>query len=286
VSRLPRWLVLALPGFVSAFALASLLPAEDVMKGKFTGSSWNFELGTAYAFPSEMLLDDGKGIVLALTNQAVNLDWLNGWVDRRWVLDNMVANQNEEDRVLVAYVGFHANGRLEGFSWYFASGDGCGFCSSGQIQSTVKLAKGRLQGAIKGEDESFAIDIEIDIPVQQELPGERLPAGGGDPAAAYLALKDVLHSENRGGAWDMLDAEWKDILKERTPEQLQEFYLALVSEKVPAQPKIVGGYVDGDRAVLLFEAEEHWGKVRGEARMDRENGVWKYDDSWRDVRFD
>ncbi|HUP24015.1 MAG TPA: hypothetical protein VNB06_13860 [Thermoanaerobaculia bacterium] len=37
--------------------------------------------------------------------------------------------------------------------------------------------------------------------------------------------------------------------------------------------------------MLLFEAEEHWGKVRGEARMDRENGVWKYDDSWRDGAF-
>jgi hypothetical protein len=286
LSKPPRRPILALSFFAAAFPFASVLPAEDVMKGKFTGSSWNFELGTAYAFPSEMLLDDGKGIVLALTNQGLNTDWLTGWVDRRWVLDNMVANQNDDDRVLVAYVGFHPDGKLEGFSWYFASGDGCGFCSSGSIQSTVKVANGRLEGTIKGEEDGYAIDLELDIPVQGEFPGQPLPAGGGDPGKAYLAFKDAVHSEQRAGAWDMLDTEWKDILKERTPEQLQEFYAELASEKVSAQPKVVGGYVAGDRAVLLFEAEEHWGKVRGEARMDREAGVWKYDDSWRTVRFE
>lgn len=277
-----QWLCLV----VALGAAAAPAPAQDVMKGKFEGSSWTFELGTAYAFPSEMLLDDGKGIVLALTNQGLNVDWLNAWVNRRWVLDHMVANQNDEDRVLVAYLGFHADGKLEGLSWYFGSGDGCGFCSSGAIQSTVKLERGRLKGTVKGKEDSYSIDLEIDVPVQREFPGQRLPAGGGDPAAAYLAFKDVLFSETRAGAWDMLDSEWHDILKERTPEQLQEFYTALTSEKVSQQVKIVGGYVDGDRAVLLFEGEEHWGKVYGEVRMDRENGVWKYDDAWRDAKLE
>jgi hypothetical protein len=270
----------------SSLALAPALPAEDVAKGKFTGSSWNFEVATAFAFPSEMLLDDAKGIVLALTNDGVDEEWLSAWVDRRWVLDNMVANQNDDDRVLVAYVGFQPDGKLEGFSWYFASGDGCGFCSSGEIQSTVKLVKGRLVGTIKGEEDSYSIDLEIDVPVQPEFPGARLPAGGAEPGAAYLALRDVLYSGNRALAWDMLDSEWKEILKDRTPEGREEFFGALISEKVSEKPKIVGGYSEGDRAVLQFEAEESYGTLRGEVRMDREGGVWKYDDSWRTVKLE
>jgi hypothetical protein len=272
--------------FTGILALAPALPAEDVAKGKFEGSSWSFEIATAYAFPSEMLLDDGKGIVLALTNDALDQAWLSAWVDRRWVLDNMVANSDEDNRVLVAYVGFHPDGRLEGFTWYFASGDGCGFCSSGEIRSTAKLQAGRLKGAIQGKEDSYSIDVEIDVPVQPELPGKALPAGGAEPGAAFLALRDVLYSQNRAGAWDMLDAEWKDILEDRDPEGREEFFSALVSEKVSQQPKIVGGYVDGDRAVLLVEAEESWGSSRGEVRMDREAGVWKYDDAWRTVKLE
>jgi hypothetical protein len=279
--RSPAFVILA-----ASLVTAPALLAEDVMKGKFTGATWNFELGTAYAFPSQRLIGDEPGIVLALTNQGLNVDWLNGWVDRRWVLDNLVANQDDDNRVLVAYVGFHPDGRLDGFTWYFASGDGCGFCSSGDIRSTVKLAGGRLRGKIQGEEDDYAIDVEIDVPVQAPHMGKSLPAGGGEPAAAYLAFRDALYSDEPAGAHDMLDLEWKEILKDQTPEQLQGFYAELASEKVSRGPKVVGGYVDGDRAVLLFEAEESWGKVRGEARMDRENGVWKYDDSWRTVKFE
>ena len=286
MSKSARWVGFTLWCAGASFALASALPAQQVAKGKFSGSSWSFEVATAYAFPGKMLLDDGKGIVLALTNDAVDQEWLSAWVDRRWVLDNMVANQNEEDRVLVAYVGFHPDGKLEGLSWYFASGDGCGFCSSGKIQSTVKVLEGRLKGTIKGQEDDYSLDVEIDIPLQRELPGVRLPTGGDAPAAAYLALRDVLYSENRAPAWEMLDSEWKEILKDRTPEQKEEFFAALISEKVSKEPKIVGGYTQDDRAVLLFEADESYGKVRGEVRMDREAGVWKYDDSWRTIKFD
>jgi hypothetical protein len=263
--------------------VSSAAGAEDRAVGRFVGSNWNFELGSAYAFPGDELLGDGRGILLALTNAGLNEGWLSAWKDRRWVLDHLIADSDEENAKLVVYLGFDTKGKLEGFSWYFGSGDGCGFCSNGAIVSTVKIAGGRLVGTIKGGDDDFSIDVDLDIPVQDERPGKPA-AADSDPAKAFLTFQSQLAAAEYGGLWAQLDSEWQDILKDRTPEQLETFYSNLGRDKLPPEVTVREVFIDGDRALVVYSGTASYGgKVQGEARMDREDGVWKYDDGWFDA---
>ena len=63
--------------------------------------------------------------------------------DRRHVIDDYF----RDEETLVAYFHFGKDGKYKGMSYYFASGDGCGFCYDGTVQSTVKIEKGRIDGA-------------------------------------------------------------------------------------------------------------------------------------------
>lgn len=256
-------------------------------KGKFSSTQWTFELGSAFAFPGELSFDEGKGVIVALTNAGLEPAEIAAWVDRRWVLDNWI----KDDETLVAYLEFSAAGVLKGVSWYFGSGDGCGFCASSEIRSTVKAAGGRLQGAVRGEvkdkdsgELEYAVDVELDTPIEVEFPGKRLPAAGGEPGAAYLEFHRLLREGKNAEVREKLDSEWKEHLAEASAEALSTFFSGL-QEKHPDTVQVVDGFVEGDRAVLRIRGEKPWGKLRGEVRLDREGGVWRYDHAWTTVEL-
>ena len=280
------WVIVAAAAFVAG-AQEKAAPASVGGKGKFSSTEWTFELGTAFAFPGELSFGDGKGVIVALTNAGLEPSELAVWVDRRWILDNWI----KDEETLIAYLEFTAAGEFKGVSWYFGSGDGCGYCSSSDIRSTVKAVGGRLQGAVKGEvkdtdtgELEYAIDLELDLPVQAELPGKPLPAGGGEPGAAYLEFHRLLREGKNAEVKERLDTEWKEDLASADAEALGRFFSGL-QEKHPDTVSIVDGFVEGDRAVLRIRGEKPWGKLRGEVRMDREAGVWRYDHAWTTVEF-
>jgi hypothetical protein len=268
---------------VLALLVASAVAAEDRATGSFESRNWSFELGSAYAFVGDELLGDGRGVVLALTNAAINYEWLDGWQDKRWMIDHYISDTDAENPSLVVYAGFDDKGGLDGFSWYFGSGDGCGFCSMGAIVSTVKIANGRLVGTLKGKADEVAIDVDLDLPVHEGPSGKQV-ANDAEPAQAFLAFHAALNAVEPAGIWDQLDTEWKKILEGRTPEELQSFYGQLAGERLPPELTVQEVWVDGDRALVVYAGvASYGGKVRGEARMDREEGVWKYDDAWFDA---
>jgi hypothetical protein len=202
------------------------------------------------------------------------------------VLDHLVSDTDSENPKLVAYLGFDLDGAYQGVSWYFGSGDGCGYCSSGKITSTVRISGGRLVGTVKGTEDDYAIDLDLDIPVQIEQPGTPAPLDS-EPAQALRAFHAELMSAEHGALWDRLDSEWKEILDGQTPEQLESFYSSLQTEHLPVDLQVREVYLEGDRALVVFEGKASYGgDLHGEARMDREEGVWKYDDAWLDVKLE
>lgn len=262
-------------------------PSSVGGKGKFSSKQWTFELGTAFAFPGDLSFDEGQGVIVALTNAGLEPAKLSVWVDRHWVLDNWV----KDEETLIAYLEFTTAGQFKGVSWYFGSGDGCGYCSSSEIHSTVKAAGGRLQGTVKGEvkdkdtgELEYAVDVELDAPIEAEFPGKRLPAAGGEVGAAYLEFHRLLREGKNAEVRERLDAEWKEQLADADAEALQRFYSDL-QEKHPDTVQVVDGFVEGDRAVLRIRGEKSWGKLRGEVRMDREGDAWRYDHAWTTVEM-
>jgi hypothetical protein len=106
---------------------------------------------------------------------------------------------------------------------------------------------------------------------------QRLPAGGGAPGKAYLAFNKALltgdiktlKSMAPKGAPMPPDAELKKML-------------TLMAAMAPRDPKVVEGFLSGNKAVLTVEAMVAGQKQKGTIEMALDAGVWTTGkESWK-----
>lgn len=157
--------------------------------------------------------------------------------------------------------------------------------SSGEVghYTAGKAAAGRLGGKYAftpedGQDITCAIEFDLaplgDVADAPPPPGVALPAGGGEPGKAYLAMNAAM----RAGDVDALaklmpPAQAAEIAKARsTPDFAAQ--LALMQAMTPEDVKVLGGRQDGDRAWLEFTATEGGQPRAGTVELKRESGRW------------
>jgi hypothetical protein len=261
-----RWTTLALLS-----ALPTLAAAAEARQatGKFEGKNWTFEAFGAYAFPAEVGMDDEPGYRVAVSNTGFQTEKLDRYYDREHVIDTFFADEES----LVVYFHFAKNGAYRGMTYYFGSGDGCGFCYDGSVQSTVKIANGRLKGKVKlaPKPDENSWDIDLDVPIAPASHGEPLPAGGGDPGRTYLAFHAALDAADRAALAPLLPEDSQAPFKE-SPEEEMAAYRKDHPEK---DLKVVQGWVDGERALLVVHGDTYYGKVETEVHLVREKGTWR-----------
>ncbi len=263
------------PGPVRAAEPAESRQAE----GTVSSRSWEWQAFGAYAFPAEVVIDDEPGIKVAISNSGFATTVLDRDFDREHMIDTFL----RDDETLVAYFHFSKSGAYEGLSYYFSSGDGCGFCYDSKVQSTVKVEKGRIHGSLKrvSEPDDIQFDLAFDVPVAPADYGDPLPAGGGEPGKAYAALHTALL------AWDYAGA--RPYFTEKVQADYAEKSEAIVQSFRKDHPdtsfRIVRGYGRGDRALLLVEGETSWAKVKTEVQMLREKGSWRLESEVLQVRL-
>ncbi len=252
-------------------ALATLAAAEEARQatGKFEGKRWTFEAFGAYAFPAEVGMDDEPGIRVAVSNTGFQTEKLDRYFDREHIIDTFFASAES----LVVYFHFAKNGAYRGMTYYFGSGDGCGFCYDGSVQSTVKIEQGRLKGKIKlaAKPEENSWDIDLDVPVAPGSHGQPLPAGGGEPGTAYVAFHAALVAADKVSLAPLLPEASQTPFKEN-PEAEMDAYRKDHPDK---EAKVVQGWVDGERALLLVHGDTSYGKVETEVHLVREQGRWR-----------
>lgn len=266
-SALRAWRPLVL--FTLLPALAGAAEAPRQASGKFEGKNWTFEPFGAYAFPSEVGMDDEPGIRVAVSNSGFLAEKLDRYHDRQHVIDTFFA----DGETLVVYFDFGKNGAYKGMSYYFGSGDGCGYCYDGSVVSTVKIEKGRLKGKVKlaPKPDENSWDIDLDVPVAPDTWGKPLPADGGDPGKAYLAFHAALGAGDKAALAPLLPEDSQAPFKEN-PEGEMDAYR---KDHPDQAAKVVQGWVDGERALLLVHGETHYGKVETEVHLVREKGTWR-----------
>jgi hypothetical protein len=264
-------LVLSLPlieGAQTATWAAAGEPPRQA-EGTVESKGWKFNALGAYAFPAEVGLDDEPGIKVAISNAGFLADVLDRDYDREHMIDTYFA----DDETLVAYFHFAKNGAYKGVSYYFGSGDGCGFCYDGSVQSAVRVEKGRIHGTLKsaGEPDDLHFDLKFDVPVAPTDYGEPLPAGGGEPGKAYAAVHAAMV------AWDYPAAKpyFSEEVQAGYGEHAEEIVQSFRKDHPDKSYRIVRGFVRGDRALLLVEGETSYSKVKTEAQMVREKGSWR-----------
>ncbi len=254
---------------LAAGVAAQTQPQKEAASGKFDGREWTFEAHGAYAFPGEVGMDKEPGVLVAVSNGTFTIDQMDRIWDRQYAIDTLLRDEN----TLIVYFHFAKDGKYKGMSYYFASGDGCGFCYNGAVESTVKIEKGRIHGSLKlAEEPNEAFwDIKFDAPVAPSDYGTPLPAGGGEPGKVYAAYHAALNGNAPAALKPMLDDEDNAFLDQDaagTVDRLRDVH--------PTKSyQVTKGFVKGDIALLLVDGETEIMKVKNEVHFILLKGTWR-----------
>ncbi len=260
----------------SAVATAEVPPQAT---GKFVGRNWNFPANGAYAFPAEVGFDDEIGVRVAVSNAIFRAEIL----DRDWDRQHMIDTFFKDEETLVVYFHFAVNGTYEGMSYYFESGDGCGFCYDGSVKSTVAIDKGRIRGRIQlpAKEGESSFDLTIDVPIAPSDYGAELPAGGGELGEAYAGYHATLVAGDNAAAKVWMTDENQVNWAEEADQIVKSYW-----EDHPGQSyAIVRAFVNGERGLLLVHGETSYGKVKTEVQLVREKGTWRIETEELQIRM-
>jgi hypothetical protein len=260
---------------LAAPAASAEEPAPATASGSFEDRKWKLPIAGAYVFwDASSGIDSDTILCVAVSNAEFVADALDAHYDRRHAISTLFA----DDEVKVVYFEFSADGRYRGLSYYFESGDGCGYCYDSKVKSTVTARGGRLSGTVSYKDADRHFDVTFDVPVPSKAWGEPLPADGGAPGKAYLAYAAALEKEDRAAARDLLDAAQKARWDKHAEQKDLDAFFDYLWDGVHTRMqtiRITGGYERGDRAVVLFDGSSRiLDRLHGEALLRRENGRW------------
>lgn len=239
--------------------------------GSVSSKTGEFDVVGAYAFPGKTGSDDQPGILVAVSNSGFVTEILDHYWDRQHFIDTNFA----DDETPVVWFQFDPKGKYRGMSYYFGSGDGCGFCFDPDVDSTVKVSGGRIGGRVAHKDPGGAtFDVTFDVPVASTDYGTALPADGGEPGEVYQAFHKAVTAGDAAALKPLLGKERQGFLQDRTAA-----FISFLQESHPDSYRVSRGFVSGDHALLLVSGEKSpLGKVHTEAHLLREGGRWVVDD--------
>jgi hypothetical protein len=257
--------------------IVPIVPEAASASGTFEDARFKLEIAGAYAFWDKTIgTGDALGIRVAVSNSAFLPEALDEHYDRGHAISTLFVDEDTK----VVYFEFDESGKYHGLSYYFESGDGCGYCYDSQVKSTVRAAGGRLKGEISyaGDDRRF--QIALDLPIPPRSWGEPLPKDGGEPGKAFLAYHAALEKRDKKAILALSDADMKKRFLDYEKQGKLDGYLDYRWHDEHSDLKtiaITGGYLRGDHAVVLFDASNAYiDHLYGEAILRREGGAWLF----------
>lgn len=265
---------------VCAFVLAAAADAsgQSNASGSFDTPTVKLDIAGAYGYWGTTA--EARVIRVAIANAEFKPELLDPWVDRGAVVREKFANE----QVKVAYFDFDPDGRYRGFSYRFTDSDGCAPCNDVGVRSTVRASGGRLKGKLARTSASAgaSFDVNIDVAIPDKTWGTALPADGGEPARAVLAYHRALATGDVPALRASSDARGKAIIDKFDQQGDARAYANFRWDELHRRLQslhVVGGFVNGDRAVVLFDGSGSGGEpLYGEAVVRREGSAWRVDD--------
>jgi len=245
-------------------------------RGSFSSHGATLGVVDAYAFHGTGTLSGAPVLVVAVSNRGFVASAIDEYWDRRHALDALF----RDDETGLVFFEFAPDGGYRGYSFYFGSGNGCGYCGGGEVASTVRLAGDRLSGRLTqtGNDEQPGIDLELDVPVSSDDHGAAQGAGGGAPGAAYLAYHAALTGGDRVALRARLSEERRETWDGAAAAGDSDGFVAYLERGHPARLTVVEAYVRGETALVRLTGDGELGKVVGEALLTREAGAWRFEE--------
>jgi hypothetical protein len=254
-------------------------------KGRFKSKDVFFDALGAFAFRGKASLDPTKdALIVAVSNAGIRPEIFGRYFDRKRTLEKRL----KDNETAIVYFEFSPQGKYRGLSYYLEPGNGCGYCASSEVESSVKLSGGKLAGSLKSDKEKDrTFDITLDVPLQSDDHGAVLPEGGGAPAKAYLAYHGALVAKDTATLKPFLsEGLLKSYASFEKKEKLDEFLGYLHEEHPVKSVRITKGFSTSSDAVLLIEGESEIGKMTGEVLLLNEKGSWRVHDEVVEMKPD
>jgi hypothetical protein len=250
------------------------------LSGTFSSKGATFKIAGGVAFNGKSSLDGQTPVILvAISNTKLNVDAIADFVDRKRAVEHLI----KDDETPVVYLEFTPQGKWRGVSYYFASGNGCGYCTT-EATAAVQLVKGRLTGTISNAEKDRPFNVTLDIDVLSDDHGAALPSDGGAPGKAYLAYHAALVKRDSNGLRATLSPGNLEVFARAQKNNDLEGFMSYVAEKHPLKSvKITQGWSTADKASLLIQGESGLGKVQGEVFLVNTKGVWGVDEELTDL---
>ena len=270
-----------------ALAVTIAAAAGDVPKvsGSITANGKTTVLKYAYAMPKPDPFDKKKSATfVVVTDQEVPSAALAdefefmGWYEKANL--NGFAVLIDGDKKVVSGNVYSPKLKHNGFSGVSMQQVELTAMTPQRIAGKVFLPK---PGDFFGDTYQYTATFDLPVVAVKEAvapppKGTPLPAGGGEPAKAYMAYSKAIASGDMKGLRKLVAAE---RAKQMDSKEFKEMF-GLIQAMQPKNVKITGGAVDGDTATLLATAKDGKEVSNGTITMVREGGAWKVQsDSWK-----
>lgn len=124
-------------------------------------------------------------------------------------------------------------------------------------------------------DNTFQYDFTFGNPLSDPFApiGDGLPAGGGEPGAAFVGFCDAVHAGDKARLKTLMPAEQVEMLAGEDEDQIKED-LEFMKMVTPTDIEVLGGSSDGETAILNVKGTTDGQQVTGEITMAFTDGRW------------
>lgn len=132
-------------------------------------------------------------------------------------------------------------------------------------------------------DDTFQFDFSFDVPLSEPFApiGDPLPAGGGDPGAAFVAWCEAIHAGDIDRIKALMPAEQVAMLESEEGQKMFKEDLEFIQMMTPTDVEVLSGSSDGEIAILQVTGSMDGEKARGEITMTLVDGRWiRSEGSW------
>ncbi|MEA2238611.1 MAG: hypothetical protein QOC81_3335 [Thermoanaerobaculia bacterium] len=144
--------------------------------------------------------------------------------------------------------------------------------ASSASRITGECSTSKPEKTLFGDEYEF--HLAYDLPITPIAKPASLPAGGGEPGHAFVALIDAI----RAGDWDAshLHLREDDIPSTKPAPSDKKHFFEGLALNYPKSATVAGGLIKGDQAQLQISGASYDGsKIKGDIAMKRVAGNWR-----------
>ena len=266
-----------------AVAVAALADTGKV-NGSITANGKTTALKYAVAVPKEDPFDKKKKATWVLvTDQEVPVAAVADEFEfMRWYdnanLHGFAVLINDEKRVVSGNI-YDPGLKHNGFSSVGSQEVALTAMTPAHIAGKVSIPAGEFFGDKYQYSATFDLPVAVvKPPAAAPLKGTPLPAGGGEPAKAYLAFDKAVGKGDMTAVKNGVAADQRKSFDDPDFKKMFPLMQALRAKNV----KITGGTIDGSTATLLATGKDDSGTTNGKITMVLEGGAWKVqNEEWK-----